>query len=453
LLWAEAEGYVPTHETIEAPQNDIPLVLRPQGALRGRVEDSDTARPLSDFRIRLARGSEEKSFRSNDGSFEWQGLPPGRWTVVAQAPGYQRTSLDVEIRSGDVTNGVVFLLRKGVELSGRVVDNDTNEPVPDVSVVYDETRVEKASAFSLLKSMMQTTDSDGNFRFTGVPPASVTIIARSPFYAQSQITVTAGEATSVEIRLSRGAVLSGHILGTDSRTPVAGARVSLFSETSGSASTITSDSTGFFLFNRLSSGRYRLMAEASFGQAPRQDIVLKENQRVDDMVLSLKSGATVHGNVRGTLPTEQKTVNLVAYGADGFSASTSTSLEGEYNVPGVPVGPTRLLISTSTLRSMSVSIEIPAGTQDLNFDINFPQNGRLHGSVMQGGKPIAFADLSAIPVDSRMVRATTRTDEEGTYEIVGLSDGNYVVRVSGTQTNIRISGDTILGIELSGTSK
>ena len=237
----------------------------------------------------------------------------------------------------------------------------------------------------------------------------------------------------------------------DSVTPVSNARVSLLSEADGTARGIITDPGGFFLFDHLGVGKYRLTAEASSGHAPLQEIVLNDNQRIEGVVLNIRGGAMIRGKVTGTLPTEQKTVNFAVSGPGGFSTFISTNFEGAYAISGVPAGTIQLLASTSKFRSMSLSVVVPTGVQELTFDIEFPQNARLHGRVMKEGKPVPFADVFVIPAEPQMVRGSTKTDEEGRYEIDGLGDGRYTIEIAGAGTkNVSISGDAILDIELSG---
>ena len=58
--------------------------------------------------------------------------------------------------------------------------------------------------------------------------------------------------------------------------------------------------------------------------------------------------------------------------------------------------------------------------------------------------------MSAFPLDPQLVRGFGGTDQDGMYAIDGLSDGNYTVSLGGmgARRSVRISGDTILDIEL-----
>ncbi len=454
VLFAEAPGYVRGEEIVTAPQTDVVLVVRPHGVLRGRVEDFDTRGPVGEFQIWANRGPGEKSFRSEDGTFEWQGLPPGRWTFVAQAPGYQNAAIhDVDIRPGEPMEGVVFVLRRGVDLAGRVVDDETGEPLPDVIVAYRDASEPEDPAWLRFTRTKQTTDAEGNFKFEGVPPVKVEVIAYSPLYAEARSTVRAGEEDFAEIRLGKGASLSGRVVTSNRIAPIAGALVSLGDITGGSGTTILTDVGGAFSFDRLSAGHYQLKAESDNGQTQPLDIVLRENEHVAGLTLVIKPEATttIRGKVTGVLPNELPVVQVVANGRSGFSAYTSTDAEGAYIIRRVPTGVVRLMATaTPSFRSIRKSIEIREGVQELTLDIEFPPPARLYGRVTRAGQSVFHATVVASPVDPQLPRASKETDQDGMYSIDGLSDGDYVVRVAGEEArkSVRISHDTLLDIEL-----
>jgi len=456
ILWAEAPGYSRGEEVVTTPKSDVVIALRPLGVLRGRVEDSITGRPVDEFRIWVARGSEERSFRSEDGSFEWPGLPPGQWTFVAQAPGYQDAEVrGVEIRFGEPTEGVLFLLKKGVKVAGRALDHKSSKGLPDVIIHYRGSREREDSEWARFNRNAQITDYDGSFEFDGVPPGEVTISAHSPFHAEARATLMAGKVDFVEIRLTEGASISGHVIAPDAVSPVSDVLVTLWSVGLLSRYETRTDGSGAFSFDRLVAGQYQLMAEGKLGQAKSREIVLRGDERLGDLILVIAPGSIVRGKVSGVLSGEFPVVNLLVNGQGGFTASTLTDADGVYAVSGVPPGLVKLMAETSAVdpsswRRVSKSIEVPEGLSELVLDIEFPRTARLYGHIRQAGRPISFANVSAIPVDPQLFHGFCGTDQDGTYLINGLSDGNYVVHVNGkAAVTVRILGDTLLDIELS----
>ncbi len=454
-VWAEANGYASGGEIVEPPESNTILRLRREGTLRGRVEDSETGGPIGDFRIWLDRGSDEKIIHSDDGRFEWQNIPVGRWTVSAQTSGYQLSEVrEVEIRSGEKTEGLTFQLKRGVELSGQVLDYDTGERLSGVAVAYGKADESTDISYFRFNKTVQRTDAEGSFKFDGVPPRKVTVVAHSPLYADARATVVAGESAPVELRLSRGASVSGRVLSSDAVTRVPGAQVNLLDETNKSGTTIATDSGGSFSFEHLSAGLYRLTAQTRFGQTASVDVALGENQGVEGLVLCVRTGATLKGRITGLLLNEEKKVDLVARGPDDFTAFGSTDILGQYTILGVPAGSLQLMITTSSFRSISRFVEIPSGLREIEADVDFGQAYHLRGRITMAGKPLPFADLGAIPMSVQLVRGSGRTDEDGTYDIGGLSEGDYTIIVGGLGArSVRILGDTIVDIDWSSRSE
>lgn len=450
-LSATAAGRSEASKVVRAPSTDVVLVLSRHSIIRGRVEDAETLSPVKDFSIRLAHWTEGRSFRSEDGTFELKGLRPGRWTFVARAPGYQAGEIaGLVIRAGEPTEGVIFSLVRGVELTGRVVDALTDAGLPNVTVSYRvASELEKASPWvSGLDGRRQTTDSDGVFKLDGLPRGKVMIIAQSPIHAEVRLTLVTGEQRFVEIKLPSGGFISGRVVGLDATTMMPGAQVSLWNVAKRSGSTIPADRAGGFSFSRLAAGRYQLAAETSLGQTKPQEIVLSENERLTGLILVVKAGATIRGKVIGLGADEHPLVEIVAQGQGGFEGSASTNPEGAYAIVGVPKGWVKVIAQTYSQRSVSKWIEVPEDGIELTLNIQFPREGRLSGRVTRANQPVAFRTVSAFPRDPQSATGSGRTDQNGMYAIDGLSEGDYVVSLSGETKSLRISGNTVLDIEL-----
>ncbi|MCI0627782.1 MAG: carboxypeptidase regulatory-like domain-containing protein [Acidobacteria bacterium] len=451
FLWAEAEFHSQANIAVTAPATDVVLVLDAQGRLRGRVEDFDTGELLREFRIWVAGGPEEKVFRSEDGRFEWRGVPPGRWTFVAQAAGYQKAELrDVEIRPREPADEVVFSLRRGVKLAGRVIDGQTGAALSDVTVTYRDSSEPEKPGWLRFNRDTRITDVDGSFEFDGLQATKVTIIVQSSLYAEVRKTVLVGEADFVEIRLiEKGASISGRVVASDGVTPVPRALIRLEDQTRSIGHGVAADEAGVFSFEGLNAGSFRIVALTRFGQTVPRDIALRENERLSRLILAVTPGVTIRGKVTGILPSEHRVVNINARGRAGFTAFATTDAEGAYAICGVPAGVVQITASTFTFRSVTKSIEIARDAEDVAFDIEFPRAARLTGQVTRAGSPVAHVAVNAAPVDPQLASGSGETGRDGTYTIDGLSDGSYVVGVSAkTPKSVRILGDTILDIEL-----
>ena len=151
ILFVSADGYAARQSNATPPAENVAITLDTSGVVRGRVEDAATNAPVADFSIsrsepagqaggmvvRLAGGNEQRSFHSEDGSFELPDVPPGRWTIRAEAPGYRIAEVSgVDVAAGGTREGVVLSLKRGGSIAGRVVDAAGGAPLPNASVTW-----------------------------------------------------------------------------------------------------------------------------------------------------------------------------------------------------------------------------------------------------------------------------------------------------------------------------
>ena len=109
----------------------------------------------------------------------------------------------------------------------------------------------------------------------------------------------------------------------------------------------------------------------------------------------------------------------------------------------------RLSATTNFLsgRTTSKTIEVPDGG-DFPADIAFEGTSRLSGRVTRGDRPLPGLFVSAVPDPPRANagRSSGQTDDNGSYALEGLEDGNYQVAVNGQGVGYRkavtVSGDT-----------
>src|SRR6266542_2220687 len=136
LVNVSAQGYATLQKNVTPPAVDIVIVLKTAGTVRGRVEDADTKRPVTDFtisrsgsrggggiQVAFGRAGGDQTFQSDDGSFELTEVPPGKWTIRGASAGYRSAEASgIEVGEGETKEDVVLSLKKGGGLSGRVID-------------------------------------------------------------------------------------------------------------------------------------------------------------------------------------------------------------------------------------------------------------------------------------------------------------------------------------------
>ncbi len=430
------------------------------GILRGRVIDAVTREPVREFELEFHGTQATKvgdeapgarTFRTEDGRFEWQYLLPGKWTVTASARGYQRFELgNLQISSGEVTPEIVLPLRPGHRLRGRVYDEISGVGIASASIGFRESHVGRFEGNWRMRVHV-TSEKNGSFVLEGAPPGRITLAISAQDYAGRELDVVVGEETSpLEIGLSAGGTIAGHLTAADGLTPVAGA-VGLFHLDEGFGGTSRTGEAGEFSFQHLAAGRYHLTGQAQ-GATVAREIVLASNERIEGIVLALGAGRSIRGVVTGLRPEELKRVNISLRrdgDAGGSFGDVGIDDGGAYALHGVPPGRVQVVADVTMRRQLSRTIEMPADA-DITVNLDFPRGARLSGHVTRGGEPLSGAWLVPRPVVEQDVYVYgTSTSSRGEYVIEDLATGEYNVWIGAYRSrSVQLSGDTVFDIDV-----
>src|SRR5207249_442793 len=204
LVNVSAPGFAALQKNVTPPITDIAIVLKSAGTVRGRVEDADAKKPVTDFSVARSgprgggggfqiamggRGAGDQNFQSEDGSFELTDVPPGKWTVRASAAGYRSAEVSgVEVGEGETKEGIVLSLKRGGGLAGRVSDL-RGTALANASVTWHPAESQGGAMGAMMARMAgggaggsTTSDADGRFQFDGLPEGHVTVTASHPDY-------------------------------------------------------------------------------------------------------------------------------------------------------------------------------------------------------------------------------------------------------------------------------
>jgi protocatechuate 3,4-dioxygenase beta subunit len=472
MLSVTAEGYAPVRREVTPPSEDLAIVLKTTGTIRGRVEDAGSNQPVTDFsasyraprtggfgggmQIRMG-GDTEKSFQSPDGTFELTDVPAGKWNVIASAAGYRPAEVaGIEIGEGETKEGVILSLKKGASVSGRVLDPRRGTGVPNASVSWSQDSGQRPGIAMLARlageSTAVATDADGRYRVDGLPAGKITITAEHPDYLGASRQVEVDDEATVDLTLSVGGSIAGSVVGKDGRSALPGAAVTLDVPGGGlrvEEESTRTDAAGGFLFEHLKPGRYRLSAQSNAGGTASKEVVLAESQPLEGVLLQMQGGAVILGTVSGLPAGQLGGVRISAY-AQNYEDNTITGGDGRFTLNDVPAGVVRVGAMTAVLsgRTTWKNVEVPEGGGEVAVEIVFEGSSRLAGRVTRGERPLAgiFVQASSDSPPAGDSRASAQTDENGQYAIEGLTDGNYQVQLAGSGGGYRrsftISGDT-----------
>ena len=460
-------GIGPQRKNIVAPSDGVEIVVAGTGRVLGRAVEAQSGRPLTEFSVsyvpermgggggvfrivnrmagqRLTGMGEKTEVRSADGAFQLDDVPPGNWSVVVDAKGYQPARAgNVLVEEGGTVRDVEVKVSLGSALKGRVLDATSGRPVPGATVTGDTGAGGAPGPLANLSSTSGeeeiATDADGAFALDGLAPGKVSLTVKHPDYAEGHQTVDVKEGTATaEIKLVPGSALGGLVL-SDAQQPLAGADVVL--QSAGDAGfgrgalaggrTVTADGSGRFRFDHLTAGRYSLVATLRSRSSATQTVVLTDGQSRDDAVLQIAAGATLQGVVTGIPDSWKSGMTVTASGADSYGGSTRTGADGRFQFSGVPPGTATLRATAGDFagssRSVMKQVEMPEGQPVVETEIVFEAGFVLSGRVTRAGQPLPSVTVVANLVGGGGRQASSRTDDGGTYRMEGLSEGTYNV--------------------------
>lgn len=301
-----------------------------------------------------------------DGRFELSGLLDARYVLSVTATGYQ-------IANGKPANardeGVVIEMAPSPRIMGRVVDDETGEPV---SVFTVATAATANPAFVPRRSRQRFENAEGQFIYVDVRPGTHYLIAAADGYAGGRsepITVAVEEErTGIEIRLKRGATLRG-IVTDAGGNPIQGARVVLDQPSqpgsdpagelfrrliaqqmrkTGMRSAVT-NAEGEWTLEHVLGGSYSLKVEhADYTDAESPPLTCEDHGEVLAPNIVLNQGGTIRGTVKKQDGTPDGKATVMISSDDPrrpFNKSIVTGPDGSFEVKGLKPGTYRVVVA------------------------------------------------------------------------------------------------------------
>ncbi len=373
------------------------------GGFRGRVIDAATRRPVKEFEVRVIRHYVEenvhredepiaKMFQAETGRFAWSGLQVATWTASVSARGYQQFDITgLKIAAGKTTREILVLLLHGHTVRGRVFELGTGAGIAEATVSFKQSN---AWGGAYRSTPHVKSKDDGSFVLDGVPGGEVKLAVYAQEHAYREIEITVDEKTlPQEIALSSGGTIAGIV------TSAAGAPLKLQIMLDGPyvGHLNSTNEAGRFSFRNMPPGHYEIKTLDAVGSA-QIEFELGQDERKEDLLLTVGTGRSVRGVVRGLQPEQLKRIHLSLGAGSGYFSARADE-QGSYAFRGVPPGPARLSVYTES-RQVEKKLVVPAD-QDVVLDIVFPPGARLSGRVTKGGNPAAGSNVWMRLADSQ----------------------------------------------------
>ncbi len=160
--------------------SDVVLTIAPTGVLAGKVVNSD-GEPPERFEVRAQDSEQGLSFSDRflrtAGAWQLRELPAGKYTLTVSS-GQGTSELEVELAEGARHEDLELILQPRVTLRGRVIDIDTREPVPGMTVHASPLEGWPVDTNAKLGERKEVSDEAGNFEVEG-PTGKVRIVVSS----------------------------------------------------------------------------------------------------------------------------------------------------------------------------------------------------------------------------------------------------------------------------------
>jgi protocatechuate 3,4-dioxygenase beta subunit len=426
----------------------IDFALVRGGVITGRITDID-GRPVIGERVSVVAKDAPDTGRpttildgprnntDDRGVYRVYGLGPGSYKVsIGQAasavnvsimgmggsqytktyyPGVQEEAkaTPIEINEGAEVSDIDIVAGsagRGFSVSGRVVDADSGQPIPNVFIVYSALGAAGQQLGGMNFNGSQT-DATGKFRLENVHPghyaASIIAVAQgnSSYSDQTPFDVSEGDVSGIEIKVHRGATLSGVAVienNFDSTVAASLQNITLFAAgyTNGGApsfsrSQIATD--GSFSFSGLAPGKVQI-AVTGFPTPPkgltlvrteldgveqREGIEVTAGAKITGVRLVFAYGAgSIRGEIRaegGALP-EGLNLQVIIRSTTGGTRRFSGGVDarGHFLVENIPPGTYEMSVvamgadrTASTYEPSPRTINVESNAAQVVLVVNF----------------------------------------------------------------------------------
>ncbi|GLI84555.1 hypothetical protein ANABIO32_22650 [Rossellomorea marisflavi] len=394
------------------------------------------------------------SFVTNpDGTFSFNNLAPGVYTVTASAPNYTSAQGGATVTSGGTAVVNLTLIPNPATVSGRITTTG-GIPLPSSFVqVLNSNGILVATGSS---------DANGFYTVGGLAAGSYTVVANAPNYGEQVrgitlmvgqvlpnvdfvLTADTGNLTGQVTDRETGAVLSGAsvvVLDATTQLPVATTTTSLF---------------GNYVLNGLAPGTYIVTASLANYSTEQVGAIIFSNQNSTANLSLQPNPGTISGNVvdNNGNPVTGSNIQISVLNENNVTVATLlANPDGTYQVPQLPPGTYFVTASAPGFASSTVSAIVTSNATVPVTNVLTPNPVTLTATVLILGTstPIAGSQV-VVKTGSNIVIATGTTDSSGNVTFTGLPSGTLVVSADaqnfGTDSKSVFAGPgDILGVTL-----
>ena len=455
-----------------AGQSNIVMVLKPGGAVEGRVVQEEGGAPVSGALISISQNPRsgtgfvwDSVTAGADGGFRLCDVPAGDYVLKASEtspfPAWVCDTVEVSIEAGKTNRDLKLAAGRGGLVDVTVRGESNDQPIPGAYVLVAQTSSGNAPKIT---SVMTSEHGAGRLRLApGQYQVGVVAEGHNPY--ESRLTVEAGQTNQVSATLGAAAQLAGIVLDSDgkpaARIPVTIPQFGQFSRRTDNEGRFTFDSASRF------GGSQRPASILIAQDAARNLAVASESDlEATNAVLRLEPALVLAGRITDAQgkPLTNGTATLLFHmesSGSSFGAPARTDAQGRFEVKALPRAQHYSLTASAPGYGQSYR-DLPADETsgpriDLGgFDLPVADR-RIAGIVVDDDeKPVAGASVSSQGSQSDpQPRLNARTDSKGRFAFDHVVAGSIQLSANSQRDNSYSygnvsaeSGDTNIVIQL-----
>lgn len=427
--------------------HEILLILSKTLDVIGTVVDAETGTPIEQFTLEV-RGRANNEFpHSESGGAISAKVDSTAWAIVIQAPNYIpyfKTNLELDLL--DVLDMGMVELDRGIHVTGQIYDLQSRQPVKGARieswgrVLEGEPPPSRYSFTSrYLSGKIRTiSNSEGEFSIGPLPLAESVLYVEAHSYKSEEVVVDR-PTEKLDIGLEAVDFQNTRIVAriqTTNGEPIKGS-VQVWNE---------EGTTSFLPYGgvprdgrweyRVHPGTYKVWAISNRGRSKTVNVVVMDGE-TKETVLDVDPFGRLKGNIHGLKSGENPFVWI--FSGNNLVQATAVVLNGEFELEGVGAGSLTVRVHTSMNRQIEQSFELSKTVGEAFVEIVFDGDSRLYGKVL------SLVDhnskVLAIGKEKGSVSGWGDVLDDGTFEIRGLSDGEYWIEIGDEREFVYRSSD------------
>ncbi|USK42072.1 carboxypeptidase regulatory-like domain-containing protein [Cytobacillus oceanisediminis] len=369
----------------------------------------------------------DSALAASDGSFSFNNLAPGLYTVLASATSYSVVQAGTFVQSNQTSAVSLTMVPNPGSISGVVTDNLGNPIVNSTVQVYDQNGILMVNGFS---------NASGEYIVGNLPSGSFTAVVNSPGYGQVITGVSLGigqDLTGVNVSLiPNPGTINGQITDRGTGEPVSGASVVVLDSISQFPIAAASTTVfGNYTVTGLAPGSY-IVSASKIGYSTEQvgAIVESDISTAADIALQADPGRILGSVVDSDgNPVTGNGIQISVYNENQvLVVSFIANSDGSYFVPSLAPGAYFVTASAPNFSSSTVSAIIDSNQTTPVMNVLLPNPVSLTAFVYITGTIIPISGAAVSVRHSSNIPITVGiTDDAGMVSFNNLPAGTLNV--------------------------